>query len=93
MNALITASTKDNPPILSQNIIDDTVCLRVARPDIQNAKVTTIDTDVDNATNKASAKSIRKIKCTSKKNTKGADSSSNKVALGISDSSDSDSDK
>ena len=83
---MITASNKDNPPIISQNIIEDTVCLRVARPDVENAKIVPIDTSVTNANTKASAKSIQKIKSKSNNNKKNA---SNTTILGISDSSDS----
>jgi hypothetical protein len=65
------------------------VCLRVARPDIENAKITAIDKNVSNATTKANAKSIQKIK--SKSNNKK--NPTNTYILGISDSSDSESDK
>ena len=93
------SSSKDSNSLISQNIIEDTVCLRVARPDVEHA---TISNDTNNdaittTTSKASAKATQKIKAkvTAKANAKNTNNTNNKnvpTTVHINDSSDSDSD-
>ena len=89
LSALSSASSsKDNAPLISQNIIEDTVCLRVARPDVENAAIViSNDSNVEAITSsKVSAKTTQKIKAKSKNTSKQTE------IVNIANSSDSDSD-